>query len=92
MLNFKHSFRNMFKDTKCRLSGMENGSQEHALEVCTKKETLVNGTVTIREIFEEDQRKKQSITTEIIRKIMDKFQVQPSKRMSDPADPRVRSN
>ena len=74
MLKFKHNFRNMFQDTKCRRCGTEEETQEHALEICTTNEISGNDRVTTRDIFVEDPGKLRT-TAAKIRKIMDTFQV-----------------
>ena len=91
MLNFKHNFRNMYQDTKCRICEKEEETQEHAMETCEGIEPLNIGKVTIQDIFEEDPKKLQT-TAFKIGKIMEKFQVRPPQRASDPADPGMHTN
>ena len=83
MLNFKHNFRNMYQDTKCRVCGKEEETQEHALEKCKGTELSNIGKVTIRDIFEEDPKKLQTTALKIGR-IMEKFQVRPPPRGGRP--------
>ena len=76
----------MYQDTKCRICGTEEETQEHALESCLGMESFNIGKVTISDIFEEDTEVLRK-TAEKIGKIIDKFQVQLPHGLSGPADP-----
>ena len=91
MLNFKHNFWNMHQDTKCRLYGKDEETQEHALEMCKGIEPFNIGKGTTRDIFEEDRKKL--LTTAIkIENITEKFQVGLPPGASGPADPGIHTN
>ena len=91
MLNFKHSFRDMYQDTKYRICGKEEETHEHALETCKGIEPFNIGKVTTRDISEED-RKKLRTTAINIEKIVEKFQVWLPQGASGLANPGVHAN
>ena len=57
MLRVKHNYRKMFPDTKCRACNMEEETQEHILEACTRIDRKNAGKITIEDIFEEEPKK-----------------------------------
>ena len=70
MIDTKHNFKNKYKDTKCRLCGLHEETQDHILFECTKNGIKPQNRFTKKDVFNDKNISKLKSIAKTIDEVM----------------------